>query len=318
MIGQGSDEVANDTPLMDTGLDWASRSLSNLSRPWKLIFGCIDMYSILINNFCYMKCHKPSRPDVVYVCIVFYVFLWCFTIYLVVSLWKILWKITEFTRNLHQDSLSAVQFRNDLTRDFNVKLWGAKKVHWLILTGCRVLLRTQWFVNEASLTHVQSQVCNLHTSCQTCRQSGKQVINCYDEFAWICFRFDYPTITALTEKIVQSLEDFWEQRLIISTSIIIMIAVEFHGLIFADFIGWKNHPCRTASSMAKLESSTRNSGRQRHQKRWVNGPGTGSPSRAPCCIYNEGRDQTIWNAVVEAEEQVCIGKICNFVLIEPF
>ena len=34
--------------------------------------------------------------------------------------------LSVLTENPKQDSLSAVQFRNGLTRDFNVKLWDTK------------------------------------------------------------------------------------------------------------------------------------------------------------------------------------------------
>lgn len=40
--------------------------------------------------------------------------------------------LSVLTENPKQDSLSAVQFRNDLTRDFNVKLLDTKIFQWLV------------------------------------------------------------------------------------------------------------------------------------------------------------------------------------------
>ena len=74
----------------------------------------------------------------------------------------------ELTLKVHQDSLSAVQFRNDLTRDFNVKLLGTRYIpvsrKWLQWSSTRCNSHFSldlWMlrVNQASFTDARSQVC---------------------------------------------------------------------------------------------------------------------------------------------------------------
>lgn len=74
----------------------------------------------------------------------------------------------ELTLKVHQDSLSAVQFRNDLTRDFNVKLLGTRYIpvsrKWLQWSSTRCNSHVSldlWMlcVNQASFTDAWSQVC---------------------------------------------------------------------------------------------------------------------------------------------------------------
>lgn len=97
----GSDEVANDTPLMDTGLDRAKQSQWKhvAMRCWELLhpvpFTLVQSSESSLDNQA-VKWH-----------------------------WSFVHRVLK-NRCVLQDSLSAVQFRNDLTRDFNVKLFSAK------------------------------------------------------------------------------------------------------------------------------------------------------------------------------------------------